>query len=307
MFYRRRYRPLLPLAVIAAMFLLASPIIAACATPTALFASTDTPGTVDGVEFGAEDILSFFGTVWELYFDGSEYGLQPGKHDIEAFSVWQPITDTREIYISFYQNKVKVDGVGAVMGQDVIKFTEIISPSASYSYELFFDGSDVGLSTVGEKIDGLEVFPFPMDDCMAVLGISTLGQYSIPAKFTGGAGKLTGDGSDVLLFCATNLGEDTAGLWSKFFDGREKEMSKNYLDSLSLISPSPYEVIFTTPGAFALDEALGGHSDVYLYDGEQFFGPDFSAADEDLTEFVDGLHVFYVSDWCSLPLPIPIC
>lgn len=97
MFYRRRYRPLLPLAVIAAMFLLASPIIAACATPIALFVSTDTPGTVDGVDFGPEDILSFFGSIWELYFDGSEYGLQPGKHDIEAFSVSEPITGTREL------------------------------------------------------------------------------------------------------------------------------------------------------------------------------------------------------------------
>lgn len=293
MFYRRRYRPLLPLLVIAAMVLFVTPVFAGCFTPTALFVSTNSAGTVDGVEFGPEDILSFFGSVWEMYFDGSNYGLQQGKHDIEAFSISEPISGTREIYMSFYQNKVLVDGLGQVMGQDVIKFTEIVTPSTSFSYERYFDGSDVGLSTVSEKIDGLEVFPSEVEDCAAVLGISTLGEYSIPAKFTNGAGKLTGDGSDVLRFCATNVGADTAGFWDRAFDGQELGMSKNTLDSLSLTAPTVSEVIFTTPGAFALDAASGGHSEVYLYDGD-FSGPEFSAPDEDLTEFVDGLHVVYI-------------
>lgn len=304
MFYRRRYRPLLPLAVITAMFLLASPIIAACGTPIALFVSTDTAGTVDGVDFGPEDILSFFGSAWELYFDGSEYGLQQGKHDIEAFSISEAITDTREIYISFYQNKVKVDGLGSVSGQDVIKFTEIISPSTSYSYELYFDGSDVGLTTVGEKIDGLEVFAGAggFSSCSSILLISTLGAYSIPAKFTNGGSKLTGDGSDVLYFCATNVGEDTAGFWQRDFDGREEGMPKNYISSLSYTNPVFFDVlIFTTPGDFAVDSAVGGHSEIYRYDRDigEFSGPNFSASDEGLTEFVDGMHIQYCYDDCG--------
>lgn len=294
----KRSRPLLLLTIIS-LFLVV-PFATACSEILSALVSTDTAGIVDGIEFGPEDILAYDveSEEWSLFFDGSEYGLQPGKHDIEAIAFPSPTTDPREIYLSFYQNKVKVDGVGAVTGQDVIKFTESTTPSASYSYELYFDGSDVGLSTVGEKIDGLEVF-LPTESVKgscpaALLGISTLGQYSIPAKFAFEGNKLTGDGSDVLLFCATNLGQDTAGFWIKYFDGRDKGMPKNYLSSLSLPIPlSSFPVIFTTPGDFALDDALGGHSDVYAFRNGEFNGPEFRPADTGLTEFVDGLHLVF--------------
>lgn len=295
MFHKKRSRPVILLTIIGLLFIV--PLITACGPIIAVLVSTDTAGTVDGVDFGPEDILAFDGSIWSMYFDGSDYELEQGKHDIEAFSL--PISDTlisdtREIYISFYQNKVMVDGLGMVLGQDVTKFTE---DELGYSYERFFDGSDVGLSTVGEKIDGLEVFPFDeiVEECAAILFISTLGAYSIPAKFTDGAGKLTGDGSDVLIFCATNVGADTAGFWfGEFFDGQEEGMPKNYLDSLAFL----FEGIgFTTPGAFAVDAAFGGHSEVYGFDGD-FFGPEFSAPEEGLTEFVDGLHILSCFDEC---------
>jgi hypothetical protein len=289
MVHKKSTRLMILLAIMGALVLLIAQLGAAFALPVPfVFVSTNTAGTVDGVDFGPEDILGFAGD-WFMYFDGSDYELEQGKHDIEALSIpGDPFSDTREIYLSFYQNKVMVDGLGQVMGQDVIKFTETIS--VGYSYERYFDGSDVGLSTVSEKIDGLEVLPFEYDGCAAVLLISTLGEYSIPAAFTFEGDKLKGEGSDTLFFCATNVGpsNDTAGFFGFYVVGSVLGMPKNYTDSIS--GQCLFDVIwFTTPGAFAVDDAFGGHSEVYGGDPGDFFGPVFSAPDEGLTAFVDGL------------------
>lgn len=310
MFQNKRSRPLVLLTLISLFFIV--PSATACAELLAVFVSTDTAGTVDGVDFSPEDILGL--TVagdWFMYFDGSDYELQQGKHDIEAFSLPYLYTDTldsdnRTIYLSFYQNKVMVNGLGRVMGHDVLQFTETISPSESYIYSRYFDGSDVGLSTVGEKIDGVDVWDqnfldfladeiggAEFEECQAILFISTLGEYAIPAKFTAGGGKITGDGSDVLAFCATNLGGDTAGYWFGLFSGQEAGMPKNYIDSLAGFAE--VFLAFTTPGAFAIDDAFGGHSAVYIYDGE-FFGPELDFQEGGLDAFVDGLHLGFLCD-----------
>ncbi len=304
MFQNKRSRPLVVMTIIS-LFLIV-PMATACADLLAVLVSTDTSGSVDGVDFNPEDIIGIYEVEdWFMFFDGSEYDLQTGKHDIEAFSIPYIFTDTldsdsRTIYLSFYQNKVKVNGLGQVMGQDVVKFTETISPSQSYTYSRYFDGSDVGLSTVGEKIDGLDIWDEetldfiteeigsgPVLPCQAVLFISTLGAYAIPAKFTDGAGKLTGDGSDVLAFCATNLGEDTAGFWVGIFNGQEAGMPKNYIDSLAGYAEVFFT--FTTPGPFAVDDAFGGHSAVYGYN-DGFVGPEIDFQKIGLDAYVDGLH-----------------
>ncbi len=302
----KRSRPLLLLTIIS-LFLVV-PFATACSEILNALVSTDTAGIVDGIEFGPEDILAYDveGEEWSLFFDGSQHELQTGKHDIEAFSLPTVYSETldsdsRTIFISFHQNKVKVNGLGQVMGQDIIKFTETLSPSSSYSYSRYFDGSDVGLSTVGEKIDALDVLDgefaeFISDDqCPAILSISTLGAYSIPAKFTDGAGRLTGDGSDVLLFCATNLGEDTAGFWFTAFKGKAAGMPKNYIDSLAGSFLDSF-FFFTTPGDFVLENAAGGHSEVYVFDSDEFSGPEFSASEHGLDAFVDALHVAHFCD-----------
>lgn len=295
---KKSTRLMILLAIIGALVLLIAQLSAAFATPAfpPVLVSTDSAGTVDGVDFGPEDILLYtdWGGPgdWSLYFDGSDYELEEGKHDIEAFYAPESYDDDREIYLSFYQNKVMVDGLGQVMGQDIIKFTETISPSASYTYTRYFDGSDVGLTTVSEKIDGLDINTYLGNGCAAYLYISTLGEYSIPAANSGTGSRLRGDGSDILFFCATNLGADTAGFWYPFFDGQEEGMPKNYIDSISsILFIVDDEFFFTTPGAFALDSAFGGHSEVYEFDGD-FSGPVFSAPDEGLTEQVDGLQVW---------------
>lgn len=102
----------------------------------------------------------------------------------------------------------------------------------------------------------------------------------------------------ILFFCATSLGEDTEGIWFELFpSGMDAGMPKNYLDSLA--NPLAFAPFFTTPGAFALDDAFGGHSEVYVsLFFDEFFGPIFSAPDEGLTAKVDGLHLLVEEETC---------
>jgi len=96
----------------------------------------------------------------------------------------------------------------------------------------------------------------------------------------------------VLGFCATSLGETTAGTWSLVLDGSAEGMPNN--STVSLSANEDGSVLYlTTRAAFAVDGAVGGHSMVYRYDfgtGE-FSGPFFSAPAAGLNKKVDGLHM----------------
>jgi hypothetical protein len=312
MFDKKRFRPAIVMAIMGLLFIV--PLATACIGDEFIaFVSTDSAGTVDGVDYTKDDVIAFDGEDWFMVFDGEAHGLTPSKHDIEAVSV--PISETVigdnfHLYMSFYQNKVMVPQVGQVKGQQAIKYTQAISPSTGYTYTLYFDGTDVGLSTTKEKIDGLEVLdeeaaPYITGgDCEALISVSTLGEYSIPAKFTDGYGKVNGDGSDLLVFCATNTGPHTAGYWIGFFSGMEAGMPKNYMDSIAGFFEA---FVFTTPGAFAVDNAFGGHSEFYLFIGG-FEGPIFSAPEAGLTSFVDAASMMFVEDGgicvdCNKPAP----
>jgi hypothetical protein len=135
--------------------------------------------------------------------------------------------------MTFSQDRIPVPGIpGNVVGQDIVQFDGYFHDDHwdEYEYSLMFDGSDVGLTTRGEKIDGISVWPpeyydalagdieLPYDCNAGVVFITTQGAYRVPNNQ---GGFLIGEGSDVLLFCATNLGSDTAGFWFRAFDGSD--------------------------------------------------------------------------------------
>src|SRR5690606_3826073 len=119
--------------------------------------------------------------------------------------------------------------------------------------------------------------------------ISTQG----PGKVLGHDGKqLKFGGEDVLGFCATGLGENTAGLWHLVLDGSAEGMPKNSLVSLS-VSPDMQTLYLTTRGVFNAGAASGGHSMVSRYDfgSGAFTGPVVNAPAEGLPKQVVGLQV----------------
>lgn len=254
--------------------------------PDGYYLSTDDTGTVDAIAYGPEDILFYdpLSSTWSLFFDGSDNGLMASKHNLNAIHISNTVA-ADDLYFSLFQNKVNVPDVGNVLGHDIVHFD-------GSDYELYFDGSDVGLTTVMEKIDGLHILPGSFSpiggSCDQYLLISTLGVGKVPAF---GGGMLSFQGEDILGFCLTNSGAATAGFWHLFLDGSDQGMPKNSTDSISADLEND-KIYLTTKGTFNVDSAFGGHSMVYVYDlvTEEFSGPIFDAS-TDLTEKVDALQV----------------
>ncbi len=251
----------------------------------AIFMSAEKPGvTSNSVAFGREDILLWDGYKWSLFFDGSSHGLS-NAHDINGIHI-NHINDADDLYLTFFQNKVNVPGIGNVLGHDAVHFD-------GNGFSLFFDGSDAELTTVSEKLDGLAVLDGKLspigNSCQAYLLLSTFGNGRVqnhdgtPLRFRG---------EDILGFCATNTGEATAGFWHMVLDGSAEGMPKNSTFSLSTgIGGRPYYL--TTKGTFNVDNAAGGHSMVYRYDPStgEFDGPHFSAPASGLNQKVNALHI----------------
>lgn len=236
------WKRVLFVGVVVALLVIVAQAVMAQSYPTATVAvSPLEPGmTDDGVEYDRYDIVvrETYSTTalvhqWYKLFDGEDFGLGP-KHTIMSMSIQGYYGSTcglecvDGIYMTFGQDAIKVPGITPkVLGQDIVLFTPVVSVTAVVggNFELVFDGSDVGLTTASEKIEALDYWPNDMvlandvdlpEDCVAgIFFINTLGAYRVPAA---NGGTLSGNGSDVLLFCATNVGPSTAGFWFRVHD-----------------------------------------------------------------------------------------
>jgi predicted extracellular nuclease len=262
-------------------------------TPVAassLFVGTTAAGAVGPLSYGSEDILKWDGSAWSMWFDGSATGLtaKNAKHNINAF--WIPDADGDDVILSFTQNSRVVPGIGPkVDGMDLVKWD-------GSAYSLYFDGSDVSLTVkTQEKIDGLHIMPanypspLPLNCPAGYLLISTQGPGRVPAF---GGGQIKFGGEDILGFCATNLGSNTAGWWHLVFDGSAAGLPVNAIDSISANADGSV-ISFTTSRPINVPGANGGHSMVFEYDmiSGTFSGPVFSAPAVGINKQVDGLHI----------------
>jgi hypothetical protein len=248
-----------------------------------IYVSTEKAGSVAGVgPFSVEDILAYNSSTdtWSMFFDGSEEGLT-NKNNINAMQV----DDANNIYLSFFQNKLNVPGIsGKITGHDIVYFD-------GDDFDLYFDGSTVGLTTVAEKIDGLAILDgseSPIGgSCDAYLLISTVGTGKVSA-FGGGTLKFSGE--DVLGFCLLDDGSPTSGFWHLALDGSAEGMPKNSTYGLSTTEGID-DLYLITKGNFNVDAASGSHSEVYHFNGSSFTGPVFSAPDEGLNQKVNAFDI----------------
>ena len=125
-----------------------------------------------------------------------------------------------------------------------------IQSNGQYQYELYFDGSDAGLSTSAEDIDAFTM----LQDGSIV--ISTAGSFSVPAV---GGGTLTGSGEDLLRFVPSLLGPATAGAWSIYFDGSDVGLSGSTenIDAIAVLSNGYLLVSTVDAPSDSTDQALG--------------------------------------------------
>ncbi len=285
----RRALLLIPLLSLLFLTLGAADLSAQTLDYNYLFVTTRAAGTTeDGLAYEPGDILGAqgIGGAWFMVFDAAANGLVNGQ-DVNAFDLTVPEVNGNTaavpgpIYMSFSQPRVRVPGVaGWVMSNDAVVFEEAQNGNAPEdNYALFFDGSDVGLSTRNEQIDSLSVWvagpvapgavAVPGDCTAGLVFISTSANYRVPAAE---GGSLTGRGGDILAFCATNLGPNTAGFWFKAFDAQAAGFAPLRAPRNVSVNDYSYDgdwhvtFNFTSFTDFTAGAYHGTANTVYLYD-----------------------------------------
>ncbi|MEB3356732.1 MAG: cadherin-like domain-containing protein [Synechococcales bacterium] len=190
-------------------------IVPSSPIPPGLLLGLNRNTVLGGVSFTVQDIVYFDGTTFSLFFDGSDVGLSSA-----AINAFDAISRT-EVLISF-SDPITLPGVGAVDDSDVVLFTATsLGETTSGRFSLYFDGSDVGLTTDDEAIDGLALLP------NGSLLISTEGNFSP------GSSILAAD-EDISQFVATSLGDNTAGSFSLLIDGSDLGFASTDIDAFSV-------------------------------------------------------------------------
>jgi len=178
---------------------------------SSIMISAVSSGTVGGVAFTGSDILRYTRNTntWQMYFDGSDLGLSA---NLSSFS----FVPGGGILMSFAASTA-VPGLGTVAPHDVVLFTPTqIGDFTAGSFQWYFDGSDVGLTTTAEKIDALSFFQTAAGSRR--LRISTVGNASVIDE---DGHNLTVQDEDILLFVIATTGANTTGRWAHniHFDG----------------------------------------------------------------------------------------
>ncbi len=141
-----------------------------------------------------------------MFFDGSDVSL--GGTNVNAFA----FLSDGSILLSFDSATFTVPGVGTVEDSDVVRFIPTsLGSTTSGTFQFYFDGSDVGLTTADEDIDAIDVA------ADGKIIISTLGAFSV----TGASGQ----DEDLAIFTPTALGATTSGTWALHFDGSDVGLS----------------------------------------------------------------------------------
>ncbi|MGD1703440.1 carboxypeptidase-like regulatory domain-containing protein, partial [Dapis sp. BLCC M229] len=202
--------------------------------------------TLDGISFKPEDIVEYnlADQSFTKFFDGSDVGID--HFNIDAFEV---ISDN-EILLSF-KSAQDIGGIH-VDDSDIVKFTATsLGENTAGSFDLYFDGSDVGLSKGSENIDGLSVDPVTGD-----LLISTQGNVKVPG--------VNSKDEDILRFKPDSLGSHTSGSWSVEFDGSDVGLSDNSED-VDAIGLKGEQILLSTTGNFSVTGLSGNKQDVFAF------------------------------------------
>ena len=128
---------------------------------------------------------------WTRYFDGSDVGLSGA--DVNAIH----LQSDGSLLLSLSNSSFEVPGFATVRASDIVKFIPTSTENNTQgSFEWYFDGSDVGLSSS----EGIDAISFTADGDLLVSFVTT---FSVPG-FRGGD-------EDLMVFSADSLGKNTAG------------------------------------------------------------------------------------------------
>ncbi len=183
---------------------------------------------------------------WSMYFDGSDVGA--GSLTIDALAV----LPGGDLLLSFKDGTVLAGII--VDDSDIVRFHPTsLGASTQGTWSMYFDGSDVELTTNNEDIDGLSVAPDGR------LVISTTGDPAV----TGVTGLKD---EDLLAFNATSLGDVTSGIWSLYFDGSDVALAESGDEDVDGVAIEPGgKILLSTTGFFSTPGVAGGDEDIFAF------------------------------------------
>jgi len=192
-----------------------------------------------------EDIIAFDGESFRWIFDGSDVGV---TGDIDAIAV----LSNDQILFSL-SGSARLTGVGNVDDSDIIVFTASQWGSQTAgTFSMYFDGSDVGLTTSGEDIDALDI------SSDGSLLISTRGSFSVSGA--------SGNDEDILKFIPVSAGSNTQGLFSMYFDGSDVGLSGSSSEDVDGLAVTDQgALLLSSVGNASVSGANAADEDAFLF------------------------------------------
>ncbi|WP_374687407.1 right-handed parallel beta-helix repeat-containing protein [Promineifilum sp.] len=209
----------------------AQPAPVETALPATLHVSPTATGTLGDVAYNPGDILAYDTATgaWSVVFNAAAAGLNKPLSDFELLpdgSILLAVDGRARLQTP--------SGRLTLTAHDVARY---VPDGAAGRFELYFDGSDAGLTRPSERIDALALRPD------GALLISTAG----PVAVGRGAEALRAEGSALLAFQPATLGADTAGAWSLALDGAalyEGDVTTAWYDADGALYAGDDEAIF---------------------------------------------------------------
>lgn len=185
---------------------------------------------------------------WTLFFDGSDVGLgASSNHDIDAFH----INADGSILLSLV-GAATVPNVGSIDDSDLVRFVPTsLGANTAGTYQWYFDGSDVGLSTNGEDIDAI--------------GLLADGRILISVLSSASVTGASAADEDLLAFTPTSLGANTSGTWALYFDGSDVALSNSSENVGGVWADTTNgDIYLSTSGNFSVSGASGTAADIFV-------------------------------------------
>ncbi len=156
------------------------------------------------------------------------------------------------------------------------------------SFQWYFDGSDVAISTAGEAIDALSI------DGAGKLVISVRGAAVVSRP---GTSPIRAADEDLMSFTFSSSGVSTSGAWTWLFDGSDVGLKDEDIDAL-WIDPVNGELYLSVENTFSVNGASGGGGTIFVCDPGTTgatttctYRPYWNAAAAGLSLNVDGVFI----------------
>jgi secreted PhoX family phosphatase len=143
---------------------------------------------------------------------------------------------------------------------DIVRFIPTsLGTNPTGTYELYFDGSDVGLN-VDNADENVDAIAFTPDGRLV---ISTSGSFSVPGLPT----NVSGADEDLIVFNPNGAGSETKGTWAMYYDGSDMGLydGGNAEDvNGAMISHENGNVFLSTLGNFSVPGVTGDGADIFV-------------------------------------------